>query len=184
VVPEITIIRLSELGQNPSLFETIRDIEKIFFENSVRKAFSSEKQRLDFYHHWMDYYLNHERNNFYLALTETGVIGYLTGCLDSIQAAPHFKKHTGFTLFSDLHYQYLAHLHINLLPSFQGFGIGSKLIRSFVAEANALKRGVHIVTDPQARNASFYERLGFSDRRERKTESAHYLFMGYPAPIT
>jgi ribosomal protein S18 acetylase RimI-like enzyme len=60
--------------------------------------------------------------------------------------------------------QYPAHLHIDLLPGFQGSGYGRQLIEAFcgcVAEAGAA--GVHVcVVTENARALGFYDRLGFT----------------------
>jgi ribosomal protein S18 acetylase RimI-like enzyme len=59
--------------------------------------------------------------------------------------------------------QYPAHLHIDLLPGFQGNGYGRKLIDTFcasVAEAGAA--GVHVcVVSKNTRALGFYDRIGF-----------------------
>lgn len=59
--------------------------------------------------------------------------------------------------------RYPAHLHIDLLPGFQGSGYGRQLIAAFcacVAEAGAA--GVHVVVVTEnTRALGFYDRLGF-----------------------
>jgi GNAT superfamily N-acetyltransferase len=60
--------------------------------------------------------------------------------------------------------EYPAHLHIDLLPGFQGNGYGRKLIDTFcaaVAEAGAA--GVHVcVVSANTRALGFYDRIGFT----------------------
>jgi ribosomal protein S18 acetylase RimI-like enzyme len=60
--------------------------------------------------------------------------------------------------------KYPAHLHIDLLPGFQGNGYGRKLIDTFcasVADAGAV--GVHVcVVSENTKALGFYERIGFA----------------------
>ncbi|MCW4385193.1 GNAT family N-acetyltransferase [Salinibacterium sp. SYSU T00001] len=58
-----------------------------------------------------------------------------------------------------------AHLHIDLLPSLQGRGVGRMLVRALLAELSARGiRGVHLGVDPANTGAlAFYRRLGFSE---------------------
>jgi ribosomal protein S18 acetylase RimI-like enzyme len=59
--------------------------------------------------------------------------------------------------------EYPAHLHIDLLPPFQGAGHGRALMETFyVAAARAGAAGVHVaVTTANTRALGFYDRLGF-----------------------
>lgn len=58
-----------------------------------------------------------------------------------------------------------SHLHIDLLPSLQGRGVGAALIeRQLAALADAGSPGVHLGVDPRNRRAiAFYRRLGFAE---------------------
>jgi ribosomal protein S18 acetylase RimI-like enzyme len=59
--------------------------------------------------------------------------------------------------------EYPAHLHIDLLPPFQGAGHGRALMETFyAAAAQAGATGVHVtVTTANTRALGFYDRLGF-----------------------
>jgi len=59
--------------------------------------------------------------------------------------------------------EYPAHLHIDLLPPFQGAGYGRALMETFyAAAAQAGAAGVHVtVTTANTRALGFYDRLGF-----------------------
>jgi ribosomal protein S18 acetylase RimI-like enzyme len=59
--------------------------------------------------------------------------------------------------------EYPAHLHIDLLPPFQGAGHGRALMETFyAAAARAGAAGVHVtVTTANTRALGFYDRLGF-----------------------
>jgi ribosomal protein S18 acetylase RimI-like enzyme len=58
---------------------------------------------------------------------------------------------------------YPAHLHIDLLPPFQGAGHGRAMMETFyAAAAQAGASGVHVtVTTANTRALGFYHRLGF-----------------------
>jgi ribosomal protein S18 acetylase RimI-like enzyme len=59
--------------------------------------------------------------------------------------------------------EYPAHLHIDLLPAFQGAGYGTRLMKAFFdAAARAGAAGVHVVVvASNARALGFYRHLGF-----------------------
>ena len=63
-----------------------------------------------------------------------------------------------------LYKQYPAHLHINLLPGYQGLGLGTELIHHF--EEHMIRQGawgLNLSTTNYNRKAvPFYEKLGFS----------------------
>ncbi|GID64913.1 hypothetical protein Acy02nite_27940 [Actinoplanes cyaneus] len=55
---------------------------------------------------------------------------------------------------------YPAHLNIDLLPPYQGKGLGRRLIEVFLAKAQA---GVHVgMVTANVRARGFYDRLGFT----------------------
>ena len=60
--------------------------------------------------------------------------------------------------------KYPAHLHINLMPGYQGLGIGSRLIQTFEDHMRRLGvSGVHLTTTNQNFKAvPFYQKMGFS----------------------
>ncbi|GAA3891457.1 hypothetical protein GCM10022381_36680 [Leifsonia kafniensis] len=72
--------------------------------------------------------------------------------------------------------EFPAHLHINLLPSLQGQGLGRELIRTLLAALR--ERGVaavHLGVSPTNASASaFYRRLGFTELGSSTPE--HPLF--------
>ena len=61
--------------------------------------------------------------------------------------------------------EYPAHLHIDLLPGFQGNGYGRKLIDTFCdCVAGAGAAGVHVcVVTANTKALGFYDRIGFTD---------------------
>jgi ribosomal protein S18 acetylase RimI-like enzyme len=70
-----------------------------------------------------------------------------------------------------------AHLHIDLLPGYQGRGLGRRLMDAFLAELRA--RGVdrvHLGTSPaNTRARSFYDKLGFAPIDVPSVPGAVYL---------
>lgn len=66
---------------------------------------------------------------------------------------------------------YPANLHINLLPAYRGRGLGSALLRVYLAKLRTESvRGVHAVTtDRNAAAVRLYERFGFAALAEATT---------------
>lgn len=62
-----------------------------------------------------------------------------------------------------LYEEYPAHLHINLLPEYQGTGTGSRLLKAFEAEMRHKQvPGIHLRTSSMNRKAlGFYDKLGY-----------------------
>jgi ribosomal protein S18 acetylase RimI-like enzyme len=73
--------------------------------------------------------------------------------------------------------QYPAHLHIDLLPGFQGKGYGRKLIDTFCAAvADAGANGVHVcVVTANTRALGFYNRIGFTRLETDAPDPVTYL---------
>ena len=115
--------------------------------------------------------------------------GYIVGCSDSNQYATWFENEWQPALqkkypinepvsalesfvFDCIHQpvdrhtfndEFPAHLHINLLPDLQGYGLGKKLIQQLVATLKTKNvRGLHLGVDAKNTSAmAFYERIGF-----------------------
>ncbi len=73
-----------------------------------------------------------------------------------------------------------AHLHINLLPEYQGLGIGGRLIRHYEAHLRRDGvRGVHLQTSNHNHKAlPFYAKMGYQVMRELRL-AAHPWFPDY-----
>jgi ribosomal protein S18 acetylase RimI-like enzyme len=171
----IEITKLSEFNYTA---QTIEEIKNIFFLSSSLKEFSSEERKAAFFKRWCGDYLTHFPEFFYLMHEEGKLLGYLSGCTDSLQAAKILSV-PGYEVFADLFVRYPAHLHINFHPDCRGKGLGSKLIENYLTELKNLRlSGVHLVTSPEAANISFYQRLGFSDVYARDLNAIKLLFMG------
>lgn len=64
--------------------------------------------------------------------------------------------------------RYPAHLHINLLPGYQGKGLGTKLMTIFEKTMRGLDvRGIHLITSTENRKAvPFYRKMGYEVIKE------------------
>lgn len=175
------VIIILSLFESPSFASHLKQIEEIFFLSSSRTTFSSETDKKNFFHLWIDYYLEIQKEQVWLWVNPTtnAVSAYLMGCFDS-QAALSFyaDRLLSYSLFQDLFTKFPAHLHINSHPLTRGQGLGMKLIDHFKQQC-VLHRcvGLHIVTSPQARNVSFYRRCGFEYEVSRKYQKSSLLFM-------
>lgn len=151
-------------------------VEEIFFLTAAVQQFSSEEARDKFKYKYLGYYLVHYPQLALVARYQNRVLGY---CLGADQTTEAFYPHQPhLALFSDLFVAFPAHLHINLHPESQGLGIGAKLIGVWEKKLAPSVKGMHIMTDPQARNTRFYRRLGLDFEVVRKYQNHDILFMG------
>lgn len=158
--------------------EILQQIRNIFFLSTSIKEFSSPERKEAFFKRWCGDFIQNEPDYFYLMLEEKKLLGYLSGCLDSLKAKS-FIEVPGYTVFEDLFTEFPAHLHINFHPDCRGRGLGSTLVNAFIDDLQVLRiPGVHLVTSPQALNISFYRRLGFTNEIPRQFNSMSLLFMG------
>lgn len=175
----IEIQKLSSLQlASPEYEEIIAQIRNIFFLSTSIKEFSSEERREAFFKKWCGDFIRLYPDSFYLMMEEKKLLGYLSGCHDSI-AGKQVLEVPGYSVFEDLFSAFPAHLHINFHPDCRGRGLGSHLVHSFISDLESQKiRGVHLVTSPEAKNVSFYQRLGFTHEVVRPFNSSSLLFMG------
>ena len=157
-------------------------IEEVFFLCSSRTDFKNQKEKGEFLEKWTGYYWKSEISNIYIALNkkDQNVLGYLMGCPNSCQALDFYSdKNKSYAVFEDLFTKFPAHLHINCHPVSQGMGVGQLLIQKFFHDLKFQNvQGVHIITSKEARNVSFYQRMGM-DYSELRTWKGHELyFMG------
>jgi len=173
------LVRLTKL---PDTGAALRALEEIFFLSTTRTSFPSDKARAAFFHTWTGWYLENEPWDVWFWRDPDGSFGgYLTGCLDSMDAEGLFKTLPKYGVFDDLFPRYPAHLHVNVHPNRRGHGIGQKLVERFVQDCIAEEvPGVHVVTAHAMRNVGFYNRLGFTDAVLRKP----LLFLGRPLNTT
>lgn len=173
----IEIVTLNSLDETQREMAS-KKIEEIFFLSSSLKSFSSEERRLSFFKRWCGDYIAMYPGEFFLAMEEGKVLGYLSGCSDSTRAMNELTV-PGYAVFHDLFLAFPAHLHINFHPDARGKGLGSILVNhyiSFLKLNNVM--GVHLVTSPDAQNVSFYQRLGFNVSETRLFNEMPLYFMG------
>lgn len=176
VVPEISI---APLGTGNLSDRRWRMVEEIFYLCSSRQEFDGPAEKLRFLEHWTGYYRCNEPRHFLLAIAPDGqVAGYLSGCTNSRSARRLYSDIPYYAVFEDFFETYPAHLHINCHPEFRGQGVGSKLVKAFIEDCNAINlAGLHLVTSPGARNVSFYRRCGFDFSLTRTWRETELLFL-------
>ena len=78
--------------------------------------------------------------------------------------------------------EYPAHLHIDLLPPFQGAGYGRAMMETFYATAaQAGAAGVHVtVAKANTRALGFYHRLGFRSLEVAEPGESGVVYLGRP----
>jgi ribosomal protein S18 acetylase RimI-like enzyme len=78
--------------------------------------------------------------------------------------------------------EYPAHLHIDLLPPFQGAGYGRALMETFyAAAAGAGAAGVHVtVAAANTKAIGFYLRLGFRPLEVAEPGETTVTYLGRP----
>lgn len=173
----IKVVTLDSIGADEKE-EILKKVEEIFFLSSSIKVFSSEERRAAFYKRWCKDYQILYPEEFFIAMENGEAVGYLSGCSDSLGAMEAISI-PGYLIFQDLFSSFPAHLHINFHPNARGKGLGSLLVNHYV---NYLKSnnviGVHLVTSPDAKNVSFYQRLGFTRTEKRDFNGITLYFMG------
>lgn len=136
-------------------------------------------------------YVVHDPGLAFVADDGGRAVGYVLGTVDTVEFArwfaqswlpvvgarhanpPEHAENFEDAILRDLHNparmlvpelaDYPAHLHIDLLPGYQGRGLGRRLMQAFLAALKA--RGVarvHLGMDPaNTRARAFYDKLGF-----------------------
>lgn len=173
----VALHRLAARDIQPSL---LADLDRIFFETSATKQFASDAHRAAFRERWFGRYLAQEPCWFYVAVTPEGsAAGYLAGSMDDPARSERFADIGYFADFASLSARYPAHLHVNLASAWRNRGIGAGLIAMFAGDAAAAGApGVHVVTDPESRNATFYRRNGFAELARSAWNGRDVVFLG------
>lgn len=173
----IQIVTLNEL-QGEQKKQIIASVNEIFFLSSSKKEFASQEAKAAFLKRWCGDYQEFFAGEFFVAMEGEKVMGYLSGCSDSLSAEPRLSV-PGYSIFHDQFENFPAHLHINFHPDARGKGLGSVLVLHYmkVLKQNGIK-GLHLVTSPDAKNVSFYERLGFNHTVTREFKEMPLYFMG------
>lgn len=167
-----------------TFFETLdqdselKSIEDIFFEATSKKEFTSPEHKASFFKRWCGDYLHFYPEQFLLMKEEGKLLGYLSGCQNSREALLKLNV-PGHAVYQDLFDNFPAHLHINFHHSCRGRGLGSDLINAYCEKLlRQSVKGLHLITSPEAKNVSFYHRLGFLHQVQREYNGMQTLFMG------
>lgn len=167
-----------------SELEKLKQFKNIFYISSSKQKFDSPEAKDQFFLQWTEYYFTHCKNDIYLATEGEKVLGYLTGCRDSLLATPLLmEKIPNYSLFEDLFIDFNCHLHINCALEARGKGVGTQLVKHFkkvlLNDSDKKHRGLHIITSPQAKNVGFYKKNGFNFCAEKEWRGKPLLFMGF-----
>lgn len=130
-----------------------------------------DEEREAFAEHWIGPYRELRPDWTMVAVVDKKVVGYLTGCPDTLafekerrrvfQPQPDSRELFATEIRLKLWTENPAHLHMNVLSEFRGFGTGAALLRAFFDELK--KAGVpsaHVICGPAA--APFWKRMAFT----------------------
>ncbi len=175
-------MQLQILSANEVEKENLQICKEIFFENTTVKNFKNSDDKEKFYYKYLGYYLDQYLAYSKLAFWNRELVGYLIGMPETLVDEKLMTFHSYLKSFEDELLEFPAHLHINLVSSMQGKGIGGKLIAEFEA---ILKQknisGFHIITNPNAANVIFYTKQGLRKICTKEIEGQSLLLMGkYP----
>lgn len=143
------------------IYSDLPQIEEIFWLTSaVDKAQLKDPQA--FQEKYLNYYIKNYPELCLVMRSENNLLGYICGSPNSLDESWLTEKINYYQFFKDDYIEYPAELHINCHPSAQGKGVGSKLINAFCHLLQDKKiKGVHLLTDPKAKNVSFYLKNSF-----------------------
>jgi ribosomal protein S18 acetylase RimI-like enzyme len=175
--PPIAFFRASEW---PSVSQSSKDLDAIFFSSSATQTFASDADRATFRERWLGRYLQLWPEHFWVAVSDPErVVGYLAGCVLDPARLTVFHDHAFLQAFAHLTPHYPAHLHINVDESHRSSGIGARLIEAFCVRAcDAGAIGVHVVTMAGTRNVRFYNRLGFAQVGAAEWQGRQLVMLG------
>jgi GNAT superfamily N-acetyltransferase len=139
---------MAEFELTPYKVSYYEQVEEIFWLTSAR--IPEEWERESFKKKYLDDYLHHL---CFVALEHDRVLGYILCQPDPLQAPRSLE------VFKDFTADYPAHLHINTHPKAQGKGVGAALLKKLEEQLQGMGvKGVHLVTNAEARNRFFYEK--------------------------
>ena len=156
----------------------ISAIEEILFLSSPSGGTLRGAERDDFFRRWTGFYLDQAAELCLLYHEGGRVLGYLTGCDASRDAARLFDDLFYYAAFAEFHAAYPAHFHVNVHPDARRRGVGAVLVENF---ATRVGTAVHLVTAVAARNVRFYDRLGFATVAMRRVDGRDLVMLGRTA---
>jgi GNAT superfamily N-acetyltransferase len=129
-----------------------------------------DDEREAFSEHWIGPYRDLRPDWTSVAAVEDKVVGYLTGCPDTMafekerrrlfQPQPDSREFFPPSVRVKLWTDHPGHAHMNIAADHRGFGTGAALLRAFFAQLR--KAGVpsaHVICGPSA--VWFWERMAF-----------------------
>lgn len=162
----VAAVEIMPLAAAAAASDAWPQIAEIFFAGGGRADYPSDAARARHLRCWTGYYRDREADLFFVArhAGDGRIVGYLTGCRDSIAATGRGLDLPAYDLFARWFERFPAHLHVNCHPAWRGAGIGRRLVnRLCIALRADGVRGLHVVTLFGARNAGFYRRCGFRE---------------------
>ncbi len=157
----------------------LKDLDRIFFDASLKREFATSDERSEFRDRWMGQYITQFPDLFLVATLEASAVGYLAGYIPLSGREHDFSNQHHVSVFEDLWGDYPAHLHINVDQCVRSQGVGGQLIDGFLSMCRASSvAGAHIVTGDGSRNNAFYRKVGLTDEVRRSSEGRDMLFMG------
>lgn len=147
---------------------------------AAQRSFPDRRSRRAFFLRWTEYYRNQEPEQCLICRSaDQSVAGYLTGCLNSGAALQLYRDIPSHRLFEDHFEGFPAHFHVNCRSDARQQGIGSALVKRFLAKCRTSGLpGVHVVTAAGADNVAFYRGLGFEPIEERSFDRLRRLLLG------
>jgi GNAT superfamily N-acetyltransferase len=129
-----------------------------------------DEEREAFGEHWIGPYRELRPDWTWVAVADKKVIGYLTGCPDTLafekerrralNPQPDSREFFPPMVRMKLWTEHPAHAHMNVSADYRGFGTGAALLRTYLAELKkAGVPSVHVICGPDA--APFWERMAF-----------------------
>lgn len=153
------------------------EIRDIFFESSMKKDFKDAKEKEAFYFKYLGFYLERYPEYSWIAQDER-ILGYVVASPVSddheiFDIQPHMKEFKNFLK------DYPGHLHINCHAESRGKGVGTKLVERVEAQMREQHiSGLHIITETDAVNQSFYKKLGLNSLGELNFKGSALTLMG------
>jgi GNAT superfamily N-acetyltransferase len=146
------------------------EIARVCGDTGLAGSPVDENERAAFADHWIKPYRELRPNWTWIAVCDKAVIGYLTGCPDTLafekerrrvfDPAPDSRDFFPEAVRLKLWTEHPAHLMMNVLADYRGLGAGTKLLHAFFAELRrAAVPSAHLICGPNS--VFFFERMAF-----------------------
>jgi len=112
------------------------------------------------YHDW--YVLNSPETCFVAVNEKDTAVGYIL-CAPDIEKYTRENPNNHYESYRKYAKDYPAHLHIDILPAYQGHGLGGKLLDALYKKLGSMGiKGIHLTCGKHKLNAiKFYEKHGY-----------------------